>query len=67
VVWGANESTAIKTQLQKRGGRMACYSVEYKSRKGNCYDNDYIESLWSSLKYEVVCHRRFQTRAGLGA
>jgi transposase InsO family protein len=33
------------------------------SRKGNCYDNAYIESFWSSLKYEVVYHRRFATRA----
>jgi len=24
------------------------------SRKGNCYDNAFIESFWSSLKYEVV-------------
>lgn len=32
------------------------------SRKGNCYDNAYIESFWSSLKYEVVYHRRFATR-----
>lgn len=33
------------------------------SRKGNCYDNAYIESFWSSLKYETVYHRRFATRA----
>jgi putative transposase len=33
------------------------------SRKGNCYDNAFIESFWSSLKYEVVYHRRFATRA----
>jgi len=33
------------------------------SRKGNCYDNAYIESFWSSLKYEVIYHRRFATRA----
>lgn len=31
------------------------------SRKGNCYDNAYIESFWSSLKYEVVWHRKFAT------
>ena len=24
------------------------------SRKGNCYDNAFMESFWSSLKYEVV-------------
>ena len=33
------------------------------SRKGNCYDNAFIESFWSSLKYEVVYPRKFTTRA----
>ena len=33
------------------------------SRKGNCYDNAFIESFWSSLKYEVVYHQRFATLA----
>ena len=33
------------------------------SRKGNCYDNAFIESFWSSLKYETVYHQRFATRA----
>jgi putative transposase len=33
------------------------------SRQGNCYDNAYIESFWSSLKYEVVYNQRFATRA----
>jgi len=33
------------------------------SRKGNCYDNAYIESFWSSLKYELVYHQRFATYA----
>ena len=28
--------------------------VASMSRKGNCYDNAFIESFWSSLKYEVV-------------
>ncbi len=32
------------------------------SRKGNCYDNAFMESFWSSLKYETVYHRRFATR-----
>lgn len=31
------------------------------SRKGNCYDNAFIESFWSSLKYELVYHQRFAT------
>ena len=33
------------------------------SRPGNCYDNAFIESFWSSLKYELVYHRRFTTFA----
>ena len=32
------------------------------SRKGNCYDNAFIESFWSSLKYELV-YQRFATHA----
>lgn len=37
--------------------------VPSMSRKGNCYDNAFIESFWSSLKYEVVYHQRFATFA----
>jgi putative transposase len=37
--------------------------VASMSRKGHCYDNAFIESFWSSLKYETVYHRRFATRA----
>jgi putative transposase len=37
--------------------------VASMSRRGNCYDNAFIESFWSSLKYEVVYHRRFATFA----
>jgi putative transposase len=33
------------------------------SRAGHCYDNAFIESFWSSLKYELVYHHRFATRA----
>jgi putative transposase len=33
------------------------------SRKGNCYDNAFIESFWSSLKYELVYHQHFATYA----
>jgi putative transposase len=36
--------------------------VASMSRKGNCYDNAFIESFWSSLKYETVYHRKFATR-----
>jgi putative transposase len=35
--------------------------VPSMARKGNCYDNAFIESFWSSLKYELVYHRRFAT------
>jgi transposase InsO family protein len=33
------------------------------SRKGNCYDNAPVESFFSSLKNELVRHRRFQHHA----
>jgi transposase InsO family protein len=33
------------------------------SRKGNCYDNAFIESFWSSMKYEAVWPHKFATRA----
>ena len=33
------------------------------SRKGNCYDNAFIEAFWSSLKYELVYHQRFANYA----
>ena len=33
------------------------------SRKGNCYDNAFIESFWSTLKYELVYHHRFSSFA----
>jgi putative transposase len=45
-------------------GMLARYGViASMSRKGNCYDNAFIESLWSSLNYELVYHRSFATRA----
>jgi putative transposase len=36
--------------------------VASMSRKGNCYDNAFIESFWSSLKYETVYRHKFATR-----
>ena len=33
------------------------------SRKGNCYDNAFIESFWSSLKYDTVYHHKYATLA----
>lgn len=32
------------------------------SRKGNCYDNACVESFFSTLKNELVHHRRYRTR-----
>jgi putative transposase len=37
--------------------------VPSMSRRGNCYDNAVMESFWSSLKWELVHRRQFQTRA----
>jgi putative transposase len=50
-------SAAFRSALAAHG------LVASMSRKGNCYDNAFIESFWSSLKYETVYHRRFATRA----
>jgi putative transposase len=32
------------------------------SRKGNCYDNAFIESFWSTLKLDLVYRTEFATR-----
>ncbi len=32
------------------------------SRQGNCYDNAFIESFWSTLKLELVYRRDFASR-----
>jgi putative transposase len=37
--------------------------VASMSRRGNCYDHAFLESFWSSLKYEVVYHQHFATLA----
>ena len=50
-------SHAYRELLAKHG------LVASMSRKGNCYDNAYIESFWSSLKYETVYQRKFATRS----
>jgi transposase InsO family protein len=55
---GAQFASASYRQVLAETGLLASMS-----RKGNCYDNAFIESFWSSLKYEVVYHRRFATRA----
>ncbi len=53
---GAQFASAAYRQLLAQHGLVASMS-----RKGNCYDNAFIESFWSSLKYEVVYHQHFAT------
>jgi transposase InsO family protein len=55
---GAQFASAAYRQVLARHGLLASMS-----RKGNCYDNAFIESFWSSLKYETVYRQRFATRA----
>ena len=55
---GAQFASAAYRQVLADHGLVASMS-----RKGNCYDNAFIESFWSSLKYETVYHRKFATRA----
>ncbi len=50
---GAQFASAAYRQALGAHGLLASMS-----RKGNCYDNAFIESFWSSLKYEVVYQRR---------
>jgi len=53
---GAQFASAAYRQVLAQHGLVAS-----TSRKGNCYDNAFIESFWSSLKYELVYHQRFAT------
>jgi putative transposase len=55
---GAQFASAAYRQVLAQHGLVASMS-----RKGNCYDNAFIESFFSSLKYELVYHQRFATRA----
>lgn len=50
-------SAAYRTALVRFG------LLASMSRQGNCYDNAFIESFWSSLKIEAIFGRRFLTRA----
>jgi transposase InsO family protein len=59
---GAQFASAAYRQVLAEHGLLASMS-----RKGNCYDNAFIESFWSSLKYETVYHRKFATRAAARA
>ncbi len=51
---GAQFASAAYRQVLAQQGLTASMS-----RKGNCYDNAFIESFFSSLKYELVYHHRF--------
>jgi putative transposase len=55
---GAQFASAAYRQTLAQHGLLASMA-----RKGNCYDNAFIESFWSSLKYELVYHHRFATLA----
>jgi len=55
---GSQFASAAYRQLLAGHGLVASMS-----RPGNCYDNAFIESFWSTLKYELVYHHRFATRA----
>ena len=55
---GSQFASAAYRQVLAEHGLLASMS-----RSGNCYDNAFIESFWSSLKYELVYHHRFATQA----
>jgi putative transposase len=55
---GSQFASAAYRQLLAQHGLIASMS-----RPGNCYDNAFIESFWSSLKYELVYQQRFATRS----
>jgi transposase InsO family protein len=55
---GAQFASAAYRHVLTQHGLLASMA-----RKGNCYDNAFIESFWSSLKYELVYHHRFATLA----
>ena len=51
---GAQFASAAYRQVLAQHGLTASMS-----RKGNCYDNAFIESFFSTLKYELIYHHRF--------
>lgn len=55
---GTQFASAAYRQLLAQHGLVASMS-----RRGNCYDNAFIESFWSSLKYELVYHHHFASHA----
>ena len=55
---GAQFASAAYRQVLAQHGL-----VPSMSRKANCYDNAFVESFFSTLKYELVYHHRFHTLA----
>jgi putative transposase len=53
---GSQFASAAYRQLLAQHGLIASMS-----RPSNCYDNAFIESFWSTLKYELVYHHAFAT------
>lgn len=51
------------TSLEYREGLAVAGLTRSMSRQGNCYDNAFIESFWSTLKAECTDRQRFATRA----
>lgn len=49
-------ATDYRTALAQAG------LVASMSRKGNCYDNAFMESFWSTLKLELIYRHQFNTR-----
>ena len=55
---GSQFASALFREKLREHGLLASMS-----RKANCYDNAFMESFWSSMKYETVYHRKYATRA----
>lgn len=55
---GSQYASAAFRRLLARHGMLPSMS-----RRGNCYDNAAVESLWSTIKRELVHPRTFHTRA----
>lgn len=70
---GLNQQASDLVAHSDRGCQYAAESFRSKlkahgitasmSRKGNCYDNAFVESFFRTLKVELVYSRKFRTRA----
>ena len=68
-----NQATADLVAHNDRGSQYAAEAFRSKlkshgitasmSRKGNCYDNAFVESFFRTLKVELVYERQFRTKA----